>query len=88
MTECYVPSQLDAWWASDTWLMMDKSGCTVTWWPIISIQILLRPSSRTRVVSQKDGNYPERMAGLGSKILRAHGVSHLLGPEKGPQQPP
>lgn len=47
--------------------MMGISGCTVTWWPVVSVQALPRPGGRPRAVSQEDQSYPQRVVVLSSK---------------------
>ena len=58
---------LRSWW-----------GVQVSWWLLIKFSVsLLRPSSKQRVVSQKEGSNPQRMAGLCLKILKFCAVIHL-----------
>lgn len=63
-----------------TQLMMRSSAGKVTWWPLTSVQSLLRPNSRPRVVLEEKSIYLWRVAGLCSKTLKAWSMILLWGP--------
>ena len=72
---------------SDTQFMMGISGCRVTLWPIVEHSISIKAAhQQAKSVSQKESSYPQRIAGLCSKILRACALIHLWGAAKSSKQ--